>query len=410
MRPVLLLLAVFLTACGVDSSVDAVGPEPTGVNEPPPWQRLDDPPLEARSGAAIGWTGEEIVVVGGSTFMCPPGADCVRPTEPPFRDGAALDPSNGEWRPIADAPDPVPSHQPTTHLGGDVYILVTPLDSGPSGARLLRYRTDADAWEAYDVPADAHLGGLLAAGTGLVVYPGSDEIGETPDLWFDPSSEAWSELPADPLSPSFDRIFAWSNDGLYLFAKDIAPSPGGASGPAVVNVAELLDGRWSEGPTGNTIGFWEVISDGDRIVAPQMGCADGGEVNIYGRCIPFGAVFDTRTGTWSELPPASREANQGVSGGALGQDRLLLTRLGHQVLNLSTDTWFQIPEIDERDDNATVQRTFAGAGPYGFAFNWPLPVQGASGVGRRGDGHHGEVGDLPAPLGIENARNAGRQI
>jgi hypothetical protein len=156
--------------------------------------------------------------------------------------------------------------------------------------------------------------------------------------------------------------------GLYLFAKDIAPSPGGASGPAVVNVAELRDGRWSEGPTGNTIGFWEVISDGDRIVAPQMGCADGGEVNNYGRCIPFGAVFDTRTGTWSELPPASREANQGVSGGALGQDRLLLTRLGHQVLNLSTDTWFQIPEIDERDDNATVKRTFAGAGPYGFAF------------------------------------------
>ena len=370
MRLVVVVLAVFVAACGADPSVEAVGPQSGAVAEPPPWRQLDAPPLAARSGAAIGWTGEEIVVVGGSTFVCPPGADCPAPIEPPFRDGAALHPATGDWRPIADAPVPVSPHQRTAQLGGHVYVLVKPWDDGlRPGATLLRYRPDTDAWASYEVPTDAYVGGLLAAGTGLVVYPGSDESGETPDLWFDPMTEAWSELPEDPLNPSFDRLYAWNDDGLHLFAKDITPSPGGASGPALVNAAVLVDGAWRELPTGETLGFWAVISDADRIVAPALGCADGGQVNNFGRCIPHGAVFNTHTGTWAELPDAPSRGDKDVhSSGAFTADEVLLASVGHHMLDLTTDSWLRMPDIDDENDGATVQRTFAGAGPYGFAF------------------------------------------
>lgn len=364
------MLGALLTACGADSSVETTAPEPAGAGRPQPWRQLPDPPLSARSGAAIGWTGEEILVVGGSTYVCPPTAGCVGPTEPPLRDGAAFDPTNGEWRSISAAPAPVPPHQPTAHLGSDVYVLVTPwAGSEPGPATLLRYQSVDDAWTSYDVPPGAHVGGVVAAGTGLVVYPGSDERGEAPDLWFDPSSGAWSELPRDPLSPAFDRVYAWNGQNLYLFAKQITPSPGGASGPALVNAAVLHEDGWEQLPTGEVRGFWAVIADGNRIVAPMLGCADGGQVNNYGRCIPNGAVFDATRGTWTELPDApSRDDKHVRSSGALTRRELLLASLGHYMLDLTTDTWFRMPAIDEHDDDATVQRTFAGAGPYGFAF------------------------------------------
>ena len=250
-----------------------------------------------------------------------------------------------------------------------MYVLVTPWTDSRADTTLLRYRPGSDTWAAYEVPAGALQGGLVAAGTGVVVYPRSDEGGESPDLWFDPMSEAWSELPEDPLGPSFDRLYAWNDDGLHLFAKDLTPSPGGASGPALANAAVLVDETWRELPTGDTIGFWGAISDGDRVVAPALGCADGGEVNGYGRCIPYGAVLETRSGTWEELPGAPSRGDKDVqSSGAFTADKVLLTSLGHPVLDLTTNSWSSMPEIDGAERGTTVDRTFAGAGPYGFAF------------------------------------------
>lgn len=70
---------------------------------------------------------------------------------------------------------------------------------------------------------------------------------------------------------------------------------------------------------------------------------------------------------WQQREPsdASRDAH---SSGAFTTDQVLLTSLGHHMLDLTTDSWFQMPDIDDENDGATVSRTFAGAGPYGFAF------------------------------------------
>jgi hypothetical protein len=89
----------------------------------------------------------------------------------------------------------------------------------------------------------------------------------------------------------------------------------------------------------------------------------------FGRCIPYGAVLDTQTGRWDELPDAPFRGDLDVqSSGAFTAAEVLLTSVGHPVLDLTTDSWFRMPVIDDTYDGATVDRTFAGAGPYGFAF------------------------------------------
>ena len=184
-----------------------------------------------------------------------------------------------------------------------------------------------------------------------------------------PRTGAWSELPPDPLSPSFDRLYAYNDDGLHLFAREITPSPGGASGPALARRGRPGGRHLAGAPDRGTLGFWDVIGDAGRIVSPPMGCADGGEVNGYGRCIPYGAALDTRNGTWEELPQAPSAGQTDVpSSGAFTAEDVLLTSLGHPMLDLTTDTWARMPDIDGKDGGATVDRTFAGAGPYGFAF------------------------------------------
>ena len=47
------------------------------------------------------------------------------------------------------------------------------------------------------------------------------------------------------------------------------------------------------------------------MVDPSLGGADGGEVNGYGRTIPFGGRLDPATGTWTRLPDPPQERTGG---------------------------------------------------------------------------------------------------
>ena len=85
---------------------DADGGAPVATGA---WEQLDDLPIPGRATAVTFWVDGELVVVGGDTFTCPAGADCVVPEDPTFADGAALDPSTGTWREIPDAPVPFSS-------------------------------------------------------------------------------------------------------------------------------------------------------------------------------------------------------------------------------------------------------------------------------------------------------------
>ena len=132
----------------------------------------------------------------------------------------------------------------------------------------------------------------------------------------------------------------WNGEALFLFDKALVESPGGADGPSYTRAARYEDGAWTVLPTADTIGPGPALVDRHRLIAPVLGCADGGEVNGYGRCIPHGAVFDTTANEWGELPNAPGKGRKGVSsyGGVSGIDLVAGSTRG-PFFDAATDEW-----------------------------------------------------------------------
>src|SRR5688572_3445001 len=94
--------ALLLAACGSGETAAPDGPRDSST-----WQAVPASPLSPRTGALGLWTGDEVLLVGGSDAApCPPSASCVPPDVPPLADGAAFDPQARTWRRIADSPVP----------------------------------------------------------------------------------------------------------------------------------------------------------------------------------------------------------------------------------------------------------------------------------------------------------------
>jgi len=194
-----------------------------------PWQELPAPPLSPREYPTGFWTGEEVVLVGGSDAPpCPPNASCRTPETPPLADGAAYDPRTDSWRPIADAPVGFAWATPAV-VGSTAYLWISGERGRPDApSAFLAYHVEADRWEELELPTrEPGWYGLIPAGDRAVAYSQSDESGGRPDFLFDPASSAWGELPDDPFSPGFDRVMTWNGDELYLFDHELVENPGG---------------------------------------------------------------------------------------------------------------------------------------------------------------------------------------
>lgn len=284
---------------GADGS--ATPPLELAVGE---WTRLPDSPLSPRHLPVAAHVptvdGDLAVFVGGQVSgPCPPWADCAIPPGRPARDGAALDLTTGTWQPIADAPRPVPGHSPTAVVDDTLYVLTE--------RRLLAWEAAGDAWTEVDLPRRV-LGATMVADTHagrsrLVITSGSDENGIRPDLVHDLEAGTWSRLPANPLRPSFDRTVVATPEGLVLLAKPMAPD-GGPEDPALVRAAVLPPGAtdWELVTSGGEqLGGWSWTWTGTRVLDPTPGGSDGGQVNNYGREIPYGGAFDPATREWISL-------------------------------------------------------------------------------------------------------------
>jgi hypothetical protein len=289
-----------------------VGPVVLGAGA---WTRVPDPPLTVRDRPVAAAVGGEAVFVGGySGPPCPPTADCVVPEHADERDGAAYDPATNTWRRIADAPRAVPGWSPTAVVGARLYIA--------TGQTLLVWDSIEDSWQEVPAPRDAGQSLLAADGDQLVLASGSDEHCARPDHVLDTTTGEWTTLPEDPLKPSFDRVITSTRHGLVLTAKPIGPD-GGPADPALVHAALLAPGEseWRTLPASDQLGGWRWAWTGKHLVDPTLGGADGGQVNNFGRVIPFGGRLDPATGTWSRLPGAPDERTGGwpveVAGGPL---------------------------------------------------------------------------------------------
>ena len=337
-------------ACG-SSKPDAV--DETGAGPAAEWVELPTPPLAPRSHVVGVWTGREVLYVGGDTFMCPPNASCGPPDDPPLADGAALNPSTGSWRAISASPVPLSSAS-TAVVGDDIYFLVAghPDWRGAEPA-FLTYSIGADAWEMLaQPPGDLGWYQLVAADGVVVAFSTSDEAGARPDLVFDPSVGAWEELPADPLSPGFDRTMVWSRPHVYLFDHELVPNPG-SEVPSLTRAArlELNTGVWKRLADSEIIGTGPWFVEDRIMVNPSLSSADGGEVNNWGRRYPFGGIFDTASATWSQLPEAPQADRPAdvfgydISAGVLGSDNALIYATEGWLLDLNAGSWIELPQL-----------------------------------------------------------------
>jgi hypothetical protein len=356
--------ALLVTACGASDSA-----APDSEKQPAAWQAVPPGPLSPREGALGLWTGREVLLVGGSDAPpCPPSAECTVPRVPPLADGAAFDPRTGAWRRIADSPVPFEWGEGIV-LDSTAYLWIPGVTGRPKAeVAFLAYRIAEDRWQQLPLPpGDPDLfAGIVGAGERIVAYAYSDERGEQPDVAFDPATKAWSELPPDPLSPSFDRSMAWSGRELVLFDHELVPNPGSEE-PAVTRAAalDLESGSWRRLPDSAILTTAPWVLVGNRLVNPTLGGADGGD-DGWGRTYPYGGILDLASSEWSALPHPPGEEEDWASGVLDTPGGVLTESGGHYfgdhgwVLDTTGNEWIPIPR--RVDDQQLSGQTIASAG------------------------------------------------
>ncbi len=311
---------------------------------------------------ALSIDGEALFIGGSDADPCPPSAGCVAPAVPPLRDGAAFDPGLRRWERIADAPVGF-SFAQSAAMGGAEYLLVPGEPGRPDApAAFLRYRRAEDRWTRLALPPDARRRSLVATDEQVIAYAESDEGSQVRDVVFDSSSGEWTELPDDPLPPSFGRSMAWSGRELVLFAQKLVPQPGSREPSVVIAAAFDPDrGTWRRLPDSEMLGGgarW-FAHDG-RLIFPALGSADGGDDGNWGRPYPNGGILDVELGRWLPLPDTPDEEEQFAAGVVAGRQADFFGDSGW-ILDAVAEGWMPVPPLDGGEQTVT-SRSVTAAG------------------------------------------------
>jgi hypothetical protein len=299
-----------------------------------------------------------VLILGGDATLPPCPGECF--WDPRIlSDGAAYDPQSDAWRPIRSAP--VPLATVSGAVIGDALYLLAATSPEDEGAVFLRYRIDADAWDELAPPDGASAAILLvAAGSRVMAYQGSQEFGAMPVQAFDPATGTWKPLPADPLTPTYDRSLVWTGQDLVLIGIRIDPERP-ADRPWTYSAAVLgADAsEWRRLEDSEIFGwdpswYWS----GGRIVNPSTVTGDGGQINNWGRVYPAGGILSPGSWSWSALPdpPRGRGEYQGLT---IGGPEHVIAPDGW-VLHVPTGRWTELTEPPARPNLGGVAATWAG--------------------------------------------------
>ena len=156
------------------------------------WRSIAPSPLQPRGGAQAVWTGEQMVVLGGTSDVpCPMGAACDR-NPVYFTDGAVYTPATDSWQMLPDAP--------AAQIGAPVWtgeeLLVLAIPSpGALQVVLLSWTPGENAWQTLPVPPSVPFNGSasLWAADRLIV-PSVQPDSSRRHLGYDPTTGQWDEI------------------------------------------------------------------------------------------------------------------------------------------------------------------------------------------------------------------------
>ncbi len=304
--------------------------QPTQAARSGNWQPVASSPLEPRHGAVGVWTGEEMLVIGGTTHPpCPSTADCSGPPPDTFRsDGAAYDPTTDEWRRLAEAPRPVPGG--IAAWSGTEMVIVT-------NRTTLAYDPRGDSWRTLDPPPGDEFNQSVLTDTGIVFgsYEKAAEQAQGPDWLLDPVAGEWSPLPADPFGESYDRSLAWDGERLWLLSMSVEHHFQAYRG-APSRVAVLEEGAWrvlGETPRLEQGQRWWWFQD--RLAAP---------VSPFSPASKLGSYLTPSSLEWSSIPSTdSSRGERGCPLPAVGPGETWLAGGGPVLTSLDPLTTAAVP-------------------------------------------------------------------
>lgn len=251
------------------------------------WTTMAPSPLGSRVGHTAVWTGEEMIVMEGA----PVGqAAAVAAQE---IDGAAYDPSDNTWRPIADAP----VNPRTGHVAlwtGEEMLVFGGSRTFETQVPIAAYDPAADTWRlGAPAPLDRSFGLVGAVWTGdeAVIWTGD---GPNDVAAYDPATDTWRQLPPSP--HGLRSVTAtWTGTHLVLLG---IPLPGSDIGGMALHLA---DERWTVLPPSpqSFAATHQSVWTGESVVLV------GGPEEVPG------VVWTPSTSRWALLPPAPQAALSG---------------------------------------------------------------------------------------------------
>jgi hypothetical protein len=281
-------LAVIAAGAAVVTRVDLARPETTAANEPAApglrqWERIPAAPMAGRGDAASAWTGDELIVFGGS-------AGGTRA----FEDGASYDPATRAWTKLPAGPGAWPGHT-AVWTGTELILWGGEFGDGSHKSPWDGAAYDPSTREWRDLP-DAPFWSLAGhtavwTGTEMLVWGGVTS-GQSWAAAYDPVTNEWRSLPNGPLESRHGHEAVWTGDRMIVW--------GGLSQlgiPVEVQGAEYdpATGRWNEIPEAPVdletaaVSFW---------TGKEMVVAGGLGETMASR---EGAAYDPARRTWREI-------------------------------------------------------------------------------------------------------------
>jgi len=314
-------------------------------------------PIEGRESAVSVWTGQEVLVWGGSLSaemgahpdQVETGVLHLDDDSAPipigsvsFADGAAYDPAADDWRPIAAAP--------FTGGYGDraVWTGQRMLVWSAEQTRLAAYDPAADEWQVLPAPpepaAERPAVTLVWTGTEAILWGGVDHQPEVPAFGaaFDPTTGGWRELPAAPVPPRVDHSATWTGEEMVVWGgENSAALYGEELGGAAYDPETDAWRTLPLAPTGGREGHAAVWS--------------GSEVLVWGGDLVEGLAYDPSADGWRVLPAAP--VRSPVDAVAVWTGEAMLAWGGRvdadatdaALYDPATDTWRELPNSSLSD-------------------------------------------------------------